>query len=87
MPPQGKVTFPLLKQVFKGEKKLLITSQVNICNPPRYDEISVKVFTLIVLNLDKCRNTFRISIPKVANAHENTFSPYCPHYILNIPRI
>ena len=42
MPPQSMVTFPFLKQVFKGDKKLLKTSEVNICNPPRYDEVSVK---------------------------------------------
>ena len=35
------VTVPFLKQVLKGEKKLLKAENVKICNPPKYDEISV----------------------------------------------
>ena len=35
------VTAPFLKQVLKNEKILLKASAVKICNPPKYDEISV----------------------------------------------
>ena len=35
------MTYPWLKQIIKGDKKLLNASEVRICNPPRYDEISV----------------------------------------------
>ena len=41
MPPYTMVTAPFLKQVLKGEKQLLKASEVTICNPPKYDEISV----------------------------------------------
>ena len=41
MPPYSMVTAPFLKQVLKGEKTLLKAADVIICNPPKYDEISV----------------------------------------------
>ena len=41
MPPYTMVTAPFLKQVLKGEKQLLKAAAVTICNPPKYDEISV----------------------------------------------
>ena len=41
MPPFYMVTAPFLKQVLKGEKTLLKAAHVTICNPPKYDEISV----------------------------------------------
>ena len=41
MPPFSMMTYPWLKQIIKGDKKLLNASEVRICNPPRYDEISV----------------------------------------------
>ena len=41
MPPFNMVTYPFLKMILKGDKKLLKTNEVRICNPPRYDEISV----------------------------------------------
>ena len=42
MPPYSMVTAPYLKLILKGEKKLLKASVVKVCNPPKYDEISVK---------------------------------------------
>ena len=41
MPPYTMLTAPWLKQILKGEKTLLKAKDVKICNPPRYDEISV----------------------------------------------
>ena len=41
MPPFYMVTAPFLKQVLKGEKRLMKAASVTICNPPKYDEISV----------------------------------------------
>ena len=41
MPPYSMVTTPFLKQVLKGEKKFLKAADVRICNPPKYDEVSV----------------------------------------------
>ena len=41
MPPYTMVNAPFLKQVLKGEKKLLKIADVTTCNPPKYDEISV----------------------------------------------
>ena len=41
MAPDYMYTAPYLKQIFANEKKLLKVSEVNICNPPKYDEISV----------------------------------------------
>ena len=35
------ITAPFLKAVLKGEKVLLKAAEVKICNPPKYDEISV----------------------------------------------
>ena len=42
MPPYYMVTAPFLKQILKKEKILLKVADVNVCNPPHYDEISVK---------------------------------------------
>ena len=42
MPPQYMVTAKFLKQVLNKEKKLLKVKDVTVCNPPFYDEISVK---------------------------------------------
>lgn len=41
MPPYAMVTAPFLKQILKGEKHLFKIKEVTICNPPKYDEISV----------------------------------------------
>ena len=35
------ITKDFLKDVLKGDKKLLKMNQVNFCNPPSFDEISV----------------------------------------------
>ena len=42
MPPYYMVTAPFLKQVLRMEKILLKASEVKVCNPPKYDEISVE---------------------------------------------
>ena len=42
MPPYAMITAPFIKQIIKGDKQLLKAKAVKICNPPRYDEISVK---------------------------------------------
>ena len=36
------VTSDFLKQVLANKKKLLKMNDVRVCNPPKYDEISVK---------------------------------------------
>jgi hypothetical protein len=41
MPSYHMVTSSYLKQILKGEKRLLKMSEVRHCNPSRYDEISV----------------------------------------------
>ena len=41
MPPYSMINALFLKQVLKGEKKLFKVAEVTICNPPKYDEVSV----------------------------------------------
>ena len=42
MPPYTMVTKDHLKQVLAGRKVLLKMTEVSFCNPPTYDELSVK---------------------------------------------
>ena len=42
MPPYAMVTKDHLKHVLAGRKMLLKMSEVSFCNPPTYDELSVK---------------------------------------------
>ena len=41
MPPYSMITSAWLRQILAGEKKLLKASEAKICNPPKYDEVSV----------------------------------------------
>ena len=52
MPPQYMVTAKFLKQVLEAEKILIKAKDVKICNPPKYDEISVKQLYDECLQLD-----------------------------------
>ena len=40
-----------LRDILRGEKKLLKMSEVNFCNVPAYDEIGVKALYSKVVNL------------------------------------
>lgn len=64
MPPASMVTFPFLKQVFKGEKKLMKVGDVNICNPARYDEISVSNLYNDCIKLPDMADYFPDKYPK-----------------------
>ena len=64
MPPINMITAPFLKQVLKGEKKLHKAQEVKICNPPRYDEISVVQLYEKCLELDWIKDYFPDAYPK-----------------------
>ena len=64
MPPYCMVTNQFLRQVLKGEKKLLKASEVSICNPPRYDEVSVSTLYEPCLQLDGMAECFPDRYPK-----------------------
>ena len=58
MPPYSMVTVPFLKQVLKGDKKLLKAVDVRICNPPKYDEISVTQLYDVCLEMESMKQYF-----------------------------
>ena len=62
--PYYMVTAPFLKQILKKDKILLKTSEVNICNPPHYDEISVTRLYDECLKLPGMAKHFPDSYPK-----------------------
>ena len=64
MPPYAMVTAPFLKQIFKREKKLLKAYDVKICNPPKYDEISVTQLYDACIKLDGMAECFPDRYPK-----------------------
>ena len=64
MPPFNMITAPFLKQVLKNEKKLHKAQEVKICNPPRYDEISVVQLYDKCLELDGMKDYFPDAYPK-----------------------
>ena len=53
-----------LKQIFKGEKRLLKMNEVRACNPPRYDEISVAQLYDYCLKMQGMRLFFPDAYPK-----------------------
>ena len=58
------ITAPFLKQVLKGEKKLQKAGNMNICNPPRYDEISVVQLYEKCMELPEMKDYFPDAYPK-----------------------
>ena len=64
MPPNSMVTNMFLRQVLKGEKALIKASDIKICNPPRYDEVSVSSLYDACLQLDGMAEHFPDRYPK-----------------------
>ena len=58
------VTSGFLKQILAGEKKLLKASEAKICNPPRYDEISVSNLYAECIELEGMADYFPDDYPK-----------------------
>ena len=58
------VTSAWLRQILKGEKKLMKASEVKVCNPPKYDEISVLNLYEPCLELDGMSDYFPDKYPK-----------------------
>ena len=64
MPPQYMVTAKFLKQIFDKKKFLIKAADVKICNPPRYDEISVTSLYADCIQLDGMSEHFPDEYPK-----------------------
>ena len=64
MPPYYMVTAPFLKQILKKEKTLLKAAEVKICNPPKYDEISVTQLYDSCISLQGMAEHFPDKYPK-----------------------
>ena len=73
MPPSRMMTTPWLKEVLKGNKKLLRASDVKICNPPRYDEISVSNLYEHCIKMPLMAYYFADSYPKGRSCHMEYF--------------
>ena len=58
------VTHGFLKQILTGEKKLLKASEARVCNPPKYDEISVTNLYAVCILLEGMAEYFPDSYPK-----------------------
>ena len=58
------VTAKFLKQVFKKKKHLLKAADVKVCNPPRYDEISVANLYADCMKLEGMKDHFPDVYPK-----------------------
>ena len=58
------VTSDFLKQVLATKKKLLKMSEVRVCNPPKYDEISVKNLYDRCIQLPGMKDYFPVSYAK-----------------------
>lgn len=58
------LTTPWLKQILKGEKRLLKMAEVTQCNPPPYDEISVANLYDSCIKLEGMAQFFPDSYPK-----------------------
>ena len=89
------VTAPYLKLILKGEKKLLKASVVKVCNPPKYDEISVKQLYDACIQLPGMANYFPDEYPKGRKCSReyfftilNTLHPeYTHELILNSKKV
>jgi hypothetical protein len=77
------LTTPSLKQILKGEKRLLKMSEVTQCNPPPYDEISVTNLYESCIKLPGMQELFPDKYPK-GLVTECTFSPFSVLSILSI---
>ena len=64
MPPDTMVTSAWIKQVLAGKKKLLKAKDVVHCNPPRYDEISVKALYDYCIAFENMQLYFPDEYPK-----------------------
>ena len=64
MPPQYMVTAKFLKQILKKEKKLLKIKDVTVCNPPKYDEISVTELYDTCIKMKGMKEHFPDQYPK-----------------------
>ena len=53
-----------LKQILSGEKLLFEAKEVTLCNPPRYDEISVKNLYDSCMKLPDMKLYFPTSYPR-----------------------
>jgi hypothetical protein len=63
MPPYSMITSAWLRQILRGEKKLLKASEAKICNPPKYDEVSVANLYEPCLELDRMEDYFPDKYP------------------------
>jgi hypothetical protein len=64
VPPNSMMTAEYLKEILKNEKKLFKASEVRICNPPHYDEISVVKLYDAWLQLPGMKAYFPSTYPK-----------------------
>jgi hypothetical protein len=64
MPSYNMMTTEYLKQILKGDKKLLKMSEVHQCNPPHYDEISVASLYEPCLKMARMSDYFPDKYPK-----------------------
>ena len=89
------VTAPYLKLILKGEKKLLKASVVKVCNPPKYDEISVTKLYDACIQMPGRANYFPDEYPKGRKCSReyfftilNTLHPeYTHELILNSKKV
>ena len=58
------ITTEYLKQILAGDKKLMKMSEVRHCNPPHYDEISVRELYTPCLELPGMADYFPDKYPK-----------------------
>jgi len=64
MPSYGMVTTEYLKQILRGDKKLMKMADVRQCNPPHYDEISVQELYEPCLKMANMAQYFPDQYPK-----------------------
>ena len=88
MPPQYMVTAKVLKQIFSKQKQLLKASAVQICNPPRYDEVSVKGLYKECMKMPGMAEHFPDDYPKGRSCSREYFftvlSSKYPEYTQNL---
>ena len=64
MPPYDMFTKDWIKQVFRGEKKLMKMGDVRVVNVTKYDELSVKRLYDDLLELEGMADYFPDTYPK-----------------------
>ena len=67
------ITSAWLKQVLKGEKRLLKARDVHKCNPPRYDEVSVTALYEYCMKLPDMAQYFPDAYPKGRGCNREYF--------------